>query len=164
MATANLKSELEAIRLKHGGLLTEEAILVEARSSKHPLHDRFTWNNTRAAKQWRLEEARTLIRSVYITIERPRQQSVTVRAYASLPSDREAQGGYRAITDVLSNKALRKEMLETALAELEAFRKRYGTLSQLAPVFTAIEAVKIRKPERAVKSPPKPRRSAEARI
>src|ERR1044071_2827696 len=93
MATVNLKRELEAIRLKHGGLLTEEAIVTEARAKKHPLHSRFTWDDTDAAKQWRLEEARTLIRSVYITIERPKHKSVTVRAYASLPSDRERAGG-----------------------------------------------------------------------
>lgn len=141
----NLRDELEAIRLANGGLLTEEAILTAARAKKHPLHDRFTWNNTEAAKQWRLEEARSLIRSVYVTIERPKHGPITVRAYASLPTDRESGVGYRAIGDIMASRDQRKELLASALSELEAFKRRYGNLTELVPVFTAFESVKAKR-------------------
>jgi len=140
----DLKQQLETIRLSQGGILTEEAIVVAARPKKHPLHNEFTWDNSAAAKQWRLEEARRLIRSVYVTIESPKHTPISVRAYASLPSDREGSGGYRAIQDVLANKDLRRELLAAALSELDAFKKRYSNLTQLAPVFSALELVKTK--------------------
>lgn len=158
MKMEHLKTELEAIRLKNGGLLTEEAILSVAKAKSHPLHAEFTWDNTAAAKLWRLEEARRLIRSVYVVIESPRHAPVSVRAYASLPSDREAAGGYRAIQDVLADKDLRKELLAAALSELEAFRRRYSNLAQLAPVFSALDAVKTKQ---AVKARPPQRRGRQ---
>lgn len=139
----NVRSELEAIRLKNGGLLTEESVITEAKSKKHPLHDRFTWDNSAAAKLWRLEEARRLIRSVFVTIEQPKDTSVTVRAYASLPRDREAGGGYRSISDIMSQEDLRSELLTTALSELDALKKRYSNLNELVPVFKAVDKVRM---------------------
>lgn len=139
----NVREELEAIRLKHDGLLTEEAILNEAKLKNHPLHDRFTWDNTEAARQWRLEEARTLIRSVYVSIEQPKSGPVVVRAYASLPRDRESGGGYRAIADIMARDDLRGELLSSALNELDALKKRYSNLNELVPVFRAVDKVKM---------------------
>lgn len=162
MATVSVRKELETIRLKHGGTLTEEAIVSEARTKKHPLHDRFTWDNTAAAKLWRLEEARTLIRSVYVTIERPRHKSVTVRAYASLPSDRDAGLGYRSITEVMGNRQQRKELLTAALSELEAFKRRFGNLTELVPVFDALESVKVKTSLRVVRKPTRQQPQAAA--
>jgi hypothetical protein len=163
MKMDHLKNELEAIRLKNGGLLTEEAILDVAKAKTHPLHDEFTWDNTQAGKLWRLEEARRLIRSVYVTIESPKHAAVSVRAYASLPSDREASGGYRAIQDVLADKELRRELLAAALSELEAFKRRYSNLAQLAPVFSAIDTIKTKASKARVSKPrnQKARQSAE---
>lgn len=164
MKMDHLKTELEAIRLKNGGLLTEEAILNVAKAKSHPLHSEFTWDNTAAAKLWRLEEARRLIRSVYITLESPKHAPVSVRAYASLPSDREAAGGYRAIQDVLADKDLRKELLAAALSELEAFKRRYSNLAQLAPVFIALETVKTKQAVKVRKPESKGRQPAAARL
>jgi hypothetical protein len=128
------------------------------------LHSEFTWDDTVAGKQWRLEEARRLIRSVYIVLESPRHAAVSVRAYASLPSDREGAGGYRAIQDVLANKDLRKELLAAALSELEAFKKRYSNLAQLAPVFSALEIVKTKQASKVRKPENKRRQSATAQL
>lgn len=162
MKMEDLKRHLEAIRLENDGLLTEEAILDVAKAKSHPLHAEFTWDDGVAGKQWRLEEARRLIRSVYIVLESPKHAAVSVRAYASLPSDREAAGGYRAIQDVLADKDLRKELLAAALSELEAFKRRYSNLAQLAPVFSALETVKTKVAVRLRVPKPNKRRQAEA--
>lgn len=138
----NVRRELETIRVNSGGVLTEEAVIKAARNEKHPLHSRFTWDDTEAAIQWRLEQARDLIRSVYVTIEDSKQKGISVRAYASLPSDREGNGGYRAISDVMRDSNLRTELLVCALAELEAFKLRYKHFVELVPVFAAIETVR----------------------
>ena len=139
-----VKHELEAIRLKHGGLLSEEAVLTEAEKPDHPLHDRFTWDDSEAGRMWRLEEARQLIRSVYVTFENKGNEPIRVRAYASLPTDRIAGGGYRSLTDVMSDKEMRKELLAAAFSELDAFQRKYGRLEDLAPIFIAMQKVKAR--------------------
>lgn len=157
----HVKQTLEEIREKCGGVLTEEAVVKAARPKDHPLHNRFTWDNTEAAKLWRLEQARALIRSVYVTIEPRKDSPILVRAYASLPTDRKGEGGYRAIQDVLSNKQQRRELFTTALAELEALRKRYSNLKELTPVFEALDRVQAR---RAIKTTSKAASSRAARV
>lgn len=139
---ANVRRELETIRINSGGLLTDEAVVKAAQVKSHPLHSRFTWDNIDAGHQHRLAQARELIRSVYVTIEDLKQKGISVRAYASLPSDREGNGGYRAIADVMRDSDLRTELLSCALAELEAFKLRYKHFVELVPVFTAIETVR----------------------
>lgn len=152
MSKVNLRNELEKIRLANGGMLTEEAVIEAARPKRHPLHNRFTWDDTKAAKRWRIEEARRLIVQVVVTIARPRNRTVSVRAYASLPTDRAKGGGYRSIQDILSNRRQRTELLAAALSELEAFKKRYGKLAELGPIFDAlamVQGIKSRKPKAA---------------
>lgn len=140
----NVKAELEAIRLKHGSLLLEESIVREAEKEDHPLHDRFTWDDSEAGRLWRLEEARMLIRSVYVTFEDKDNKTIRVRAYASLPTDRSGQGGYRSLVDVMSDKEMRKELLAAAFGELEALQRKYGRLEELTPIFVAMQRVRAR--------------------
>lgn len=140
----NVKTELETIRLKSGGVLSEESVVDEASKPDHPLHDRFTWDDSEAGRLWRLEEARMLIRSVYVTFENKGSEPIRVRAYTSLPSDRMSDGGYRSLSDVMSNKELRKELLAAALSDLEAFQRKYSRLEELAPVFIAMQKVRTR--------------------
>lgn len=155
----HVKNELETIRLKNGGILKEEDVVKEARREGHPLHDRFDWDDSKAGHLWRLEQARELIRSVYVVIETTGQKTVSVRAYASLPSDRDREGGYRPIDSIMSNANFRAELLSSAISELEAFKRRYSNLTQLAPVFDAIDAVKIK---RSFEKDRKPKRNKAA--
>lgn len=46
--------------------LTAELVLAEAADVSSPLHDVFEWDDTEAATQWRLHQARNLIRSIRV--------------------------------------------------------------------------------------------------
>lgn len=46
------------------GPLTASRLLEEAAQEAHPLHDRFTWDDTEAAHQYRLQQARHIIVTV----------------------------------------------------------------------------------------------------
>lgn len=72
---------LEAIRQQ--GSLTPHLVVQAAEVPGHPLHPCFTWDDTEAAKNWRLNEARGLIRSVRIVTDE--QESFT--AYVSIKTD-----------------------------------------------------------------------------
>jgi hypothetical protein len=106
------------------------------------------WDNTQAAKQYRLWQARQLI-AVVVTIVTP--EIPQHRVYVSMESDRkrgkagQSKGGYRATADVQSQADLRAQLLRQMKTELRVFvmgfKRRYGAIAELIPVFAAIDNV-----------------------
>jgi len=104
---------------------------------KHPLHKRFEWNNTKAAHEYRLAQARQMIRVLveYIPID---NESKEVRVFVSLKSDRTQEGGgYRTTTQVMSAATTRKQLLQDALDEMRYFEQKYAYLTELAKLWAA---------------------------
>lgn len=133
--------ELERISARNGGILKPEDIVNDARNPKSPLHKRFDWNNTKAAYEWRLLQARNLIRVVVQII--PNGTSEPSRVWVSLMQDQNKKGGgYRPLISVLSNEELRRQLLEEALRDMECFSQKYYHLNELATLFSAIKKVK----------------------
>jgi hypothetical protein len=129
--------ELELVRIRCGGVLKAESVVEYARDPNTALHDRFEWDDTEAARQHRIWQARELIR-VSVTVL-PNTTTQT-RAYVSLQSDRETVGGgYRPIAEVLSDTERRKELLGMALGDMRRWRDRYRELTELGKVFEAID-------------------------
>lgn len=132
-----LRDELAKIAARNGGTLTPRAVVDEARDPDHPLHSRFEWDDTIAAERWREEQAAQLIRCTYVDLNESR-----VRQFVNLSSDRKIEPGtYRAMADVLSDAEMSAQMLQDAMRELKAFRRKYSTLKALAPVFAVIDAL-----------------------
>lgn len=121
----------------HGGVLLPEDVVEAARPSESPLHRYFTWDNTEAARKWRIVEAQRLLR-VTVTYIRTGKKEIMHRVFCSLTSDRR-QGGYRVTAEVLSNVDLRRQLLEDAREEMRFFTKKYHQLTELAAVFTAMK-------------------------
>lgn len=57
--------ELERIRMASDGKLTPPAIVEASKPARAPLHPCFEWDNSKAGKEWRLHQARNLIRVVH---------------------------------------------------------------------------------------------------
>lgn len=133
-----IRKELLAIAAKNNGLLEPETVVERARPVSSPLHSSFEWDNTEAAHAYRLWQARQLIR---VCVEICPMDNKPIDCFVSLTPDRN-QGGYRVMTQVLSNKAMREQMLQDALAELQLFQEKYSRLKELANVFTAIKSVR----------------------
>lgn len=138
-----VKAELERLRRANGGTLLPEQVVNAARPASSPLHGEFQWDNTEAAHQWRLHQARNIIR-VFVTVIEA-DGSKESRAYVSLTFDRAAGVGYRAMADVLDDAVLRERLLEDARADMLRFRAKYAALRELAEVFAAIEKVVARR-------------------
>ncbi len=121
-----------------GGALSPAAVVEAARPNNSPIHDQFVWDDTEAAKRFRLQQASELLRVTVELIE-VKSESYEVRAFTSLSPDRAKDGqSYRATVAVLTNRQMRAQMLADAMAELDAFQKKYATLSELSEVFAAI--------------------------
>jgi len=73
---------LEVKLMEEGGVLvTAENILSRAKKKRHPLHNLFTWDDTSAANQYRLAQARHMLRSyvqIDITTGRPGRGSYNI--------------------------------------------------------------------------------------
>lgn len=131
-----IQAELMEIAKRNGGAISPHAVVEFARNKKTALHSRFTWDDTKAAQEYRLYEARQLLR-VYVTVLDG--STAPVRAFVSLPEDRSREAGYRPIATVMSSEERRASLLAMAFAELEVFRHKYAALSELAEVFSAID-------------------------
>jgi hypothetical protein len=141
MSSANkIREELEAIAEANNGLLLAEDVVEFAKDPNTALHDKFNWDDTSAAIQYRLHQARQIIRvnvTVVDNVEEP------VKVFFSLNEDRynRTGGGYRQMIDIMSDDQRRAALLAQALAEAKAWRKRYNALKELSAVFSALDEV-----------------------
>lgn len=141
--TMSIPEELRRIAKRNGGLLLAEDVVEAARDQSSPLHDSFTWDDDEAAQKWRLHQARNLIRVTVEWLNAPGKEPIRVRPFVSLTPDRTNDGGgYRSIISVMANKDHRRQLLDDAIAEMDRFRAKYESLSELADVFAAMRRVR----------------------
>ncbi|MDD4972495.1 MAG: hypothetical protein PHT07_23945 [Paludibacter sp.] len=138
----SVQEELIYIKEQNGGLCPPAKVVEYAEDPGTLLHSRFTWDDTKAAHEYRLYQARYLIRLELTIIENETMnEPISLRLFYSLPNDRNKDGGYRLVTDILSDPVHRKALLDNALKELLHFKQKYEMLSELAKVFEAIDDI-----------------------
>ena len=122
---------------KHTG--TRTAPPPAARFPASALHSLFTWDDDEAAEKWRLVEAQKYLRA-QVTILRTTgpTETVQVRAFVSLPSDR-AEGIYRPMVTVLNSEEMMAELMQDARREFLTFRRKYGHLERLRGPLAQLE-------------------------
>jgi hypothetical protein len=130
----------ELLRLSEGdlGALRPADVVRAARSRRNPLHQFFEWDDTQAAAQYRLEQARHLIRSVRVTIIESGGESLDVSLFIANPGDEDDQP-YLQTVRAFANQETRQQLLAKALRELRSWRARYETLKELSKVFAAVD-------------------------
>lgn len=128
--------ELEKIEKKEGAL-TKENVLHAARAKSSKLHKCFEWDDEKAAEKYRLHQANQLITSVVIVHEEA--PSREVHAFVNIGDVK--QGRFISINTAFQNEETRDTVLQRAMMELHAFRKKYEALSELSKVFAAIENI-----------------------
>jgi EAL domain-containing protein (putative c-di-GMP-specific phosphodiesterase class I) len=128
---------LARIEKSHNGLLEPEMVVDAARDEASPLHPHFEWDDAAAAEEFRKDQARELVRALTVDISRSNLEQKTVRAFVNVETGGER--GYLSTFTAMSSEQLRKQVLERAFAELEAWRARHAELSELARIFAAID-------------------------
>lgn len=133
--------ELAEITKRHRGKLRPVDVVEYAKNPGTYLHSLFTWNDTEAASQYRLQQASAYIRAVAVIEPHPDSgKSISYRAYVSLPNDR-GTGVYRHIDAVSRDHDMRESLLEQARSDYAAFRKKYSGLKELAAVWSSMDRV-----------------------
>ncbi|MFD2235929.1 hypothetical protein [Aureimonas populi] len=129
---------IEMLRARCKGELTPDDILEDAKHDNSPLHSFFEWSDTEAARQYRLQQARGLIRAVvavYVSDDKP---AVRQKAYVHI-----AETGaphYRESGHAMSQAKTRQIVLQRAWKELQAWRKRYADLVEFSELFEVVDA------------------------
>jgi uncharacterized protein (DUF2344 family) len=147
----SLESELEQIRAAAGGILYPKHVVDFARNENTELHSHFEWEDSIAAENWRIWQARQIIK-VVVTIIPTVNEPIAAQVYVSMKQDRYddasgLKGGYRSTVEVLSTPVLRITLLEEALEDLAQWQKKYQSLVELAEVFIAISTVQQKQNE-----------------
>lgn len=97
------------------------------------LYKCFEWDDRIAAEKYRLSQAQKIIQ--FIVRVPVNKDKPTVREY-QITSQRNT---YQPTKVFLVNQDEYEELLKRALSELQAFRNKYKTLSELEEVFNAID-------------------------
>lgn len=130
------KQELIKIHKTQG--LTAPNVVEVARDKKNPLHSRFEWNDTAAAEQYRLYQARILINSIEVEIvslpQEPRAayfESVVI----------ENKRRYVPQFEILSNDDLRVQVINDAIKWLKHFKEKHEQYSEFKGISKEIEKI-----------------------
>lgn len=134
-----ISQAIYALADTNGGKVTPEQVLAAASEPSHPLHGRFTWNDSDAAHQHRLDQARSLIRSVRVDV-RHMHFSVKAPAFVRDPSAGSAPGyisiGRLRTDEDQSREAVLAEfkLVSTALARAKAIALALGLGEQIEEI------------------------------
>ena len=120
------------------GETTPESIVEYARDNKDSeLHKCFTWDDTIAAEKWRKQEARLIVCSLQVVVEREQKEPQTFR----LIQQDKSEEVYRPVVFTVRNQDQYQVLLKQAKAELLAFKKRYGLIVELSSVIDEIDKI-----------------------
>ena len=117
--------------LAEQGRLSPEELVNVSRDEQSPLHGMFEWDDTVAAERYREVQARKIIRSVEVVLA---DSPIPQRAFQTVEPK-----VYQTIERVMDSEQMRQILLKNAKRELEAFRRKYARLTELAQVFEAID-------------------------
>lgn len=129
-------SEIE----KRDGVVTKESFLEASRPIEAPTHNAFEWNDSVAAEKYRLEQSGRIIRNLCVKIIKD-DKPEKVTAYVNVSKTTADKAKYMSLQVALEDEENRNTVLENALNELKAFKRKYERLSELAEVFTVIDKV-----------------------
>lgn len=120
--------------------LTPENLVEASRPEDAPLHNEFEWDDRIAAEEYRRTQARLMICNLSIVLEEQKQEPI--RAFFSLQNGfRKNEGTYESTITIMGDSDKRKRLFDNAKRDLEAFKKKYEILSELAELFSVIDSV-----------------------
>lgn len=121
-------SELETIGTKSPQNIVDYA-------EAHPdseLYKCFTWDDAKAANEWRKAEARQVVRLLVFADDETKQPT-QIRVL------QKATDAYEPVKTIVRNNDEYAKLLARAKAELKAFRERYKQINELEKVLEAID-------------------------
>ncbi len=123
-------SELETIGTKSPQNIVDYA-------EEHPdseLYKCFTWDDRKAANEWRKVEARQVVR-LLVFADDETNELTQIRVL------QKATDAYEPVKTIVRNNDEYAKLLARAKAELKAFRERYKQINELEEILEAIDRI-----------------------
>ncbi len=122
---------LEAIRKRDGGL-NPEIVVEDARPKNAPLHPAFEWDNATAGQQYRVIQARQMIRSVVCIRENTDTgKKVEEIRYVSI-GNLEHKSKYTTTIEALSDEEMKHQVMKDARAQMLGIQRRCQRIEDMA--------------------------------
>jgi len=115
--------------------VTPANVLEKARNKRTELHKCFEWDDGIAGEKYRLIQARDIIRHFVIYTPDEEEDIPKIRSYQITTECNK----YEPTRMFLQNPDEYTELLKRAKRELEAFKQRYKTLTELETIFEEID-------------------------
>lgn len=147
--------EVIALAERHGGTITPEIILAEAKKKRSPLHGFFCWDDTEAAEEYRRIQASQLIRRIKVTITGGDEKHIRVRAFVNVVEPAaeveetedidghglncRPRGIYVTVEQACRVEDYREQMIAQCKRDVESFRAKYSALSEANRIISAME-------------------------
>ena len=134
-------NELERIRKKEG-CLVPTVVVNEAKKPRNPLHKEFEWDDSEAATEYRLEQARRMLRSIQVVREEVPDRPMRVYEIVTQPAvkDMPERKVYDDIGKIMADPVSRDELLGRAIRDALTYKRKYAQLQELSQVFAALDA------------------------
>jgi len=138
--------ELETIQKKRG-VLTPEVVVKEASKKTSKIHGCFEWDDSAAAKEHRLNQARYMLRSIEVVVETTSSVSggdaskdIEIRAFHNVETAANEKV-YVTLTQAKENDNYWNQVKEKALSEIKSWQAKYSSIEEFEVIFSAIEQV-----------------------
>lgn len=135
-----IEGRLQRLIVKNNGRITPDAVIADAQDKESPLHGVFEWDDSKAAHQYRLEQARELIRSVKVEIVTSERIISTVR-YIRDPSAAGEQG-YVEVSKIRGEREIALTALRSEIGRLSTIAERVEGLSYALDLISEFKAFK----------------------
>lgn len=148
VTASDIGNELERIDREFGDI-RPSTVIAEAKPKKSPLHPVFQWDDSKAAEQYRLWQARSMVRSICIKVS---DDTEPMQAFYHVTiEDEGAEGAYRSAAVVVSD----PDLFGSALA---------GLRSKLAMSSRAVEDLERQLTNSKPRSPKRTKRVRAAKV
>lgn len=115
--------------------ITPASIVDYARNEGTELHKCFQWDDSIAAENWRKQQARIIVSSLVVTVEKTTAGSQKYRLIQHDDSTKE----YKPVVFTVRNMDEYSRLLAQAKRELRSFKERYKSITELSEVIEQIE-------------------------
>lgn len=133
--------ELEMIRIRNSGVLTPKMVVQEVkRNRKSPLAKHFDTARD-AAEKWWLEQARSLISSVYFCVEEKRELGPAREYVAVVRYSKDRRGPEHVFVnfeDAIGDDRYREQQINQCRAELLTWQTKYQQLKAYCAWYDAL--------------------------
>lgn len=136
---------LEELRIIKGDAPTidPEAVVAFAANPNTALHSQFEWDDSKAGHEFRLLQARQVIRVKYTVLDNGSGEQTPMRMFVSVREGGKA-AGYMPTSEVINDDQRRAELVSALVRRIESIISNYP-LPELQPIRNALKRVSVPK-------------------